>query len=63
MLCYETFTGQSGLNVITAILQGERDAKKLTELVSFRVKAKREDIEKALTVDFRKEYLFELKQC
>jgi len=56
-------TGQSGLKVITAILNGERDAKKLTELVSFRVKAKREDIEKALTGDFRKEYLFELNHC
>ena len=56
-------TGQSGLKVIEAILQGERDAKKLTGLVSFRVKAKRENIEKALTGDFRKEYLFELSQC
>jgi transposase len=56
-------TGQSGLKVIEAILKGERDAKKLTELVSFRVKATRENIEKALTGDFRKEYLFELSQC
>jgi transposase len=56
-------TGESGLKVIQAILRGERDAKKLSELVSLRVKAKREDIEKALTGDFRKEYLFELKQC
>lgn len=55
-------TGQSGLKVIEAILHGERDAKKLSELVSFRVKAKREDIEKALTGNFRKEYLFELSQ-
>jgi transposase len=56
-------TGQSGLKVIEAILKGERDAKKLAELVSFRVKATRENIEKALTGDFRKEYLFELSQC
>ena len=56
-------TGQSGLKVIEAILQGERDSKKLTELVSLRVKAKRLDIEKALTGDFRKEYLFELNHC
>jgi transposase len=56
-------TGQSGLKVIEAILKGERDAKKLTALVSVRVKATRENIEKALTGDFRKEYLFELSQC
>jgi len=56
-------TGQSGLNVVVAILQGERDAKKLVELVSLRVKAKRENIVKALKGDFRKEYLFELGQC
>jgi len=56
-------TGQSGLKVIEAILQGERDAKKLMELVSLKVKAKRLDIEKALTGDFRKEYLFELNHC
>jgi len=56
-------TGQSGLKVIEAILGGERDSKKLAELVSLRVKAKRMDIEKALTGDFRKEYLFELNHC
>lgn len=56
-------TGESGLHVIEAILQGQRDAKKLSDLVSFRVKAKREDIEKALTGDFREEYLFELRHC
>ena len=56
-------TGESGLKVIEAILQGERDAKKLTELVSLRAKAKREDIEKALVGDFREEYLFELNHC
>jgi transposase len=56
-------TGESGLKVIEAILQGERDAKKLSELVSLRAKAKREDIEKALVGDFREEYLFELTHC
>jgi transposase len=56
-------TGESGLKVIRAILQGERDPKILSSLVSLRVKAKREDIEKALTGEFRKEYLFELGQC
>jgi transposase len=56
-------TGVSGLKVIRAILQGERDPKVLSSLVSLRAKASREDIEKALTGDIRKEYLFELDQC
>lgn len=56
-------SGSSGLKVIKAILSGERNAQRLCEEVSFRVKAKREDIEKALCGDFRDEYLFELGQC
>jgi len=55
--------GESGLRVIEAILDGERDAKMLVGLVSLRVKASREDIEKALVGDFRSEYLFELGHC
>lgn len=56
-------TGESGLKVISAILSGERDPKKLTKEVSLRVKASRKAIEKALVGDFRNEYLFELKHC
>lgn len=56
-------TGISGLRVIQAILQGERDPKKLEPLVSTRCKADRKDIEKALVGNFRPEYLFELKDC
>jgi transposase len=56
-------TGQSGLKVIEAILRGEKDPKKLSELVSYKVKARREEIEKALTGSYRKEYLFELSHC
>lgn len=55
-------TGESGLKVINAILAGERNPKTLLELVSYRVKASRGDIEKALVGDFREEYLFELRQ-
>lgn len=55
-------TGLSGRRVIEAILGGERDAKALAQLVSTRVKAQREDIEKALVGDWREEYLFELEQ-
>jgi len=55
--------GVSGMRVISAILGGERDPKKLEQLVDLRCKADRKDIEKALTGDWRNEYLFELKDC
>lgn len=56
-------TGESGLKVIESILSGLHDPKVLSNQVSFKVKASREEIEKALVGDFRKEYLFELRQC
>jgi len=55
-------TGESGIRVLEAILAGEREAKDLAQLVSLRVKASREAIEKALVGDWREEYLFELQQ-
>lgn len=56
-------TGVSGMRIIEAILSGERDAKKLTELADDRVHASKEEIEKSLTGIWKKEYLFELKQA
>jgi len=56
-------TGESGLKVIKAILNGERDSTKLEKLVSLRCKSEREDIRKALIGDWREEYLFELQDC
>jgi transposase len=56
-------TGQSGLKVTNAVIAGERDPKALSNLVSYRVKASREDIEKAMVCDYRPECLFELGQC
>ena len=55
--------GESGMRVIKAILDGERDAKKLEQLVSLQCESDRKDIEKALTGDWRNEYLFELQDC
>jgi transposase len=55
--------GESGMTVIKAILDGERDANALEKLVSFRCKSERNDIAKALTGDWRDEYLFELQDC
>jgi transposase len=56
-------TCESGLKVIEAILRGEREPQKLEGLISQHCKSSRQDILKALTVDWRQEYLFELKNC
>lgn len=55
-------TGKSGRAIISAILKGERDAKALAALADWRVKKSKEEIAKALTGDWRNEYIFELKQ-
>ena len=54
-------TGESGQAIIKAILAGERDGKKLADLASYKVHASKEEIAKALTGDWRKEYILELK--
>lgn len=56
-------TGESGLKVIRAILEGVRDPEELSQLVNLRVKASRDNIKKALVGEFRLEYLFELRHC
>jgi len=53
--------GESGLAIIEAILQGERDPVKLAALAHRRVKSSREQIAKALVGDYRTEHLFVLK--
>ena len=55
-------TGLSGLAIIDAILDGERDPKVLAGLRDGRVKASEETIVEALTGDYRPEHLFTLKQ-
>ena len=55
-------TGKSGRAIISAILDGERDATALANLADWRVKKSKEEIAKALTGNWRDEYLFELKQ-
>ena len=56
-------TGLSGLAIIEAILQGERDPVKLSQLVNRRVRATPAAIQKALVGDYRPEHLFVLKQA
>ena len=55
--------GKTGLAIITAILSGERDPKKLADLCDARIKASREEIIKSLEGFWSKEHLFELSQC
>jgi len=54
-------TGESGQAIIKAILAGERDSKKLADLANYKVKKSKEEISKALTGDWRKEFILELK--
>jgi len=53
--------GASGLAILGAILEGERDPAKLLRLVDKRVKASHLQIEKALRGDYRPEHLFVLR--
>jgi len=56
-------TGKSGMQIIEAILKGERNPEKLLRLVDARVKASPLEIKKSLEGKWRKEHLFELKQA
>jgi transposase len=54
-------TGESGLAIINAILEGERNPLKLANLANKRVKTPRDKIAKALVGDYREEHLFQLR--
>ena len=56
-------TGKSGMAMIDAILNGERDAHVLADLADSRIKASKEDIVKSLQGIWRQDNLFELKQA
>lgn len=56
-------TGLTGKEIITAILSGERNAQKLAGLCSRGIKKTKEEVELALTGDWRDEYIFELRHC
>ena len=55
-------TGRTGLAILDAILGGERDAFRLAQLRSERIKASPEVIAKSLMGDYRPEHLFTLRQ-
>jgi transposase len=56
-------TGLSGLAIIRAILEGQRDAAKLANLVDRRVRASSASVQAALRGDYRQEHLFVLRQA
>jgi len=56
-------TGKSGMAIINAILQGERNGDKLAKLSDPRVRKSKKEIAKALQGHWSDEYLYELKDC
>ncbi|NJL73331.1 MAG: IS110 family transposase [Candidatus Competibacteraceae bacterium] len=56
-------TGQSGLNILDAILAGERDPHALAGLCSKRIHASRQTVAKSLEGEYRPEQLFILGQA
>ena len=55
-------TGKTGMAIITAILEGERNPHKLAKLKDGRIQASVQEIASALTGDYRQELLFILAQ-
>ena len=56
-------TGRSGLRIVDAILNGQRDPSQLAQLADPRVKVSRDTLEAALEGDWRPEHLFTLGQA
>jgi transposase len=59
---FSDILGKSGQAIIKAILDGERDPKKLSALADSRCKKSKEEIEKSLQATWDEEHLFEMKQ-
>lgn len=55
-------TGTTGLAIIEAVLEGERDPHVLAKLRDWRIRASEETIAKSLVGDYRSEHLFTLRQ-
>ncbi len=56
-------TGVTGLAIVDAILSGEHNSEKLSELRDKRIKADQKTIARSLMGDYRTEHLFTLKQA
>jgi transposase len=55
-------SGVTGMTILRAILEGERDRYKLADLADVRIQATREEIARSLEGNWRKELLFILQQ-
>ena len=55
-------TGMTGLAIIEAVLEGERDPHVLAKLRDWRIRASEETIAKSLVGDYRPEHVFTLRQ-
>jgi transposase len=55
-------TGATGINILTAIINGERNPEELALLADRRIKSSRKEIAKALTGNYRAEMVFILHQ-
>jgi len=55
-------TGKTGLAIVDAILEGERDPAVLAQLRDLRIKASTETIQKSLVGNWQREHLFVLRQ-
>lgn len=55
--------GKTGMLMVEAILNGERDPEELLKLKDYRIKASEEEIKKSLVGIWNDEYLFMLKQA
>jgi transposase len=55
-------TGNTGMQIMKAIVSGQRDVKKLASYRDYRCKKTEEEIRKSLEGNYKKEYIFQLKQ-
>lgn len=56
-------TGVTGMRIIRAILNGERDPLKLAQMKNYRIRSTTQTIAKALEGDYRPEHVFSLRQA
>ena len=55
-------TGETGQAIIKAVIEGKTDPQYLASLANYRIRTPKEELEKALTGQWKAEYVFELKQ-
>ena len=58
----DDITGASGMRILRAIVKGERNPEALANLCDKRIKSSHEVVMKSLEADYRREFLFILKQ-